>query len=126
MTFYRAAGGAAKSRGAARLGRGSVAGMGGGVLDSTVRGEPEDGETDVDGLGDPRGEEGGGDGGGVADDGSFPLAVVGEDFFQGGVGAVGGEDLLLEDSVGESGQEENGAVEGGGGGGEVIFAHPVG
>src|ERR1017187_3766145 len=96
------------------------------AFDAGVGGEPEEGDEDKEGVGDPGGDEGEGDGEEVAEGGEFTFPVVADGGGEEGVGALLLDDGALQNVVGDGGHEEDEAVDGGGYRSEMVFADPRG
>src|ERR1035437_2647419 len=83
------------------------------AFDAGVGGEPEEGDEDEEGVGDPGVDEGEGDGEEVAEGGEFTFPVVADGGGEEGVGALLLDDGALQNVVGDGGHEEDEAVDGG-------------
>ena len=94
--------------------------------DAGVGGEPEEGDGDEEGVGDPGVDEGEGDGEEVERRREFAFPVVADGGGEEGVGALLFDDGGLQNVVGDGGHEEDEAVDGGGYRPEMVFADPGG
>ena len=94
------------------------------AFDAGVGGEPEEGDEDVEGVGDPGADEGEGDGEEVEHRREFAFPVVADGGGEEGVGALLLDDGGLQNVVGDGGHEEDEAVDGGGYRSEMVLANP--
>jgi hypothetical protein len=96
------------------------------AFDAGVGGEPEEGDGDEEGVGEPGVDEGEGDGEEVERGREFAFPVVADGGGEEGVGALLFDDGGLQNVVGDGGHEEDEAVDGGGYLPEMVFADPGG
>ncbi len=94
------------------------------AFDAGVGGEPEEGDGDEEGVGDPGADEGEGDGEEVERGRDFAFPVVADGGGEEGVGALLLDDGGLQNVVGDGGHEEDEAVDGGGYRSEMVLADP--
>ena len=100
--------------------------FGEGAFDAFVGDQPEEGDEDEEGVGEPGVDEGEGDGGEVRDGGEFAFPVVADGGGEEPAGALFFDDGALEYVEGDGGHEEDEAVEGSGDGSEVVLVDKCG
>src|ERR1700722_8395001 len=96
------------------------------TLDARIGNEPEEGDEDEEGLGNPRTDEGERNGEEVTGGREFSFPVVADGGGEEGVGALLLDDGALQDVVGDGGHEEDEAIDRGGDRSDMVFVHPRG
>jgi hypothetical protein len=96
------------------------------VLDAPIGNEPQRGDGHINEQSGGDADNGQADSSKIEKQRSLAFSIRANDLFQGGVGALGGDDDLLQDPIGQGGRQYDAAVEETWQGIEMVFSHPGG